>query len=282
MTKLYTKIDCPPLVPGLKLGDRILVLGSCFADSIGQKLIAAGFDACVNPFGTLYNPASVASAIRRLSDGTPFTESDCVPMGSGAGKICSWFHHTSFARESAEEFLSVANGSLEKAQMFWKSADVVIVTLGTAMVWKHDGTIVSNCLKRPAGEFTHEMLSVGQTSSYIKEINLCGKRVIYTVSPIRHMGADGARVNNVSKSTLQLALYEFPGAEYFPSYEIMMDELRDYRFYAADLVHPNQTAVDIIWERFLESAVDPQCLDRIRENEKAARRLAHRSILNTE
>lgn len=284
--KLTTPINCPPLPVQISLEDRILVLGSCFADRIGSRLAAAGFEVCVNPFGTLYNPASVAQALDRLSDPRPFTEADCVQMGAGAELVCSWSHHSSFARPDAASFLENANRSLAGAAAFRQRCTKLIVTLGTAFVWRlrDSGVVVSNCLKRPAAEFVHERLDEAQVLDCLERI--CppggGPEYIFTVSPIRHLG-DGAHENQLSKATLLLALDRFlagrSAAAYFPAYEILLDELRDYRFYAEDLLHPSETAVGWIWEAFLQAAVPPAELPRIAENEKAARRSAHRPIL---
>lgn len=268
-----------PQVP-FRLSDRIMLLGSCFADNIGARLSAAGFSTCVNPFGTLYNPESIRSAVARLDSVEPFGPDDCVPMGAGAGRICSFEHHTSFARQTAEVFLANANEELRKAREFWADANRVVLTLGTAFVWRHNGRTVSNCLKRPAAEFTRELLSVTQASEALRAIVAAHpeKRFLLTVSPIRHLG-DGAHANALSKASLLLAASSLPGSEYFPAFEILNDELRDYRFYADDLVHPSQAAVQFIWERFLETWVSPEDLQQIAANEKAARSKAHRQIL---
>lgn len=278
--KLSTKVIPDILEPPFRLGDRIVLLGSCFADNIGAKMAAAGFDVCINPFGTLYNPASIRSAVERLDGDDTFTADDCVPMGAGAGRICSFEHHSSFARPSAEEFLADANESLKRAREFWRSADRVVLTLGTAMVWTHGGRVVSNCLKRPASEFERLMLEESQIRECLQQIidSHPEKRFLLTVSPIRHMG-DGAHVNAVSKARLLLAAEACSGAAYFPAYEIVLDELRDYRFYAEDLVHPSPVAVEILWERFLDSCVAPEDRAAVAENEKAARSQAHRPNL---
>lgn len=276
--KLYTEVTIPGSPVSIGLGDRLMVLGSCFADEIGRRLRDGGFDVCINPFGTLYNPVSVMNSIARMDHCIPFVENDCVEMGAGAGLICSWWHHTSFARKDPSEFLKDANAALEEASSFWKSCNKVIVTLGTAMVWRlvSSGEIVSNCLKRPAAEFTHERLSVRTVSNMLRRLVSAhpDKEFLFSVSPIRHLG-DGAHANQLSKSTLLLAL-EDAEANYFPAYEILLDELRDYRFYSEDLTHPSKTAADIIWERFLDSAVPRQDRERIAANEKTARFAAHR------
>lgn len=276
--KFTTPVSAERLSTELALSDKIMVLGSCFADNIGQRLADSGFNVCVNPFGTLYNPASVATAVSRLTSGAPFTAGDCVEMGAGAGKICSFEHHTSFARPDAEDFLTAANSSLAEASAFWRSCNRVIITFGTAMVWIHGGKVVSNCLKRPAKEFSHEMLSVDEICRCISAITQTvpgveEKRFIFTVSPIRHPG-DGAHVNTLSKASLQLAVSR-SGCDYFPAYEIMLDELRDYRFYAEDLVHPSRQAVEYIYEKFRDAAFRPEDLPRIVSNEKSAAASRH-------
>lgn len=286
MIKLSTPVLMPQLPVQLSLADRIMVLGSCFADSMGSRLSAAGFDVCVNPFGTLYNPVSICNSVARLASGRPFAATDCVEMGAGAGLVCSWSHHTSFARPTAEEFLSVANSALEEAAAFWKTANKVLITLGSAMVWKlvEGGEVVSNCLKRPSAEFSHEMLGVQQIAVLLKMLveGNPGKEFIFTVSPIRHLG-DGAHANTLSKATLHLALArvmeQLSGAAcYFPAYEILLDELRDYRYFAEDLVHPSRVAEDIIWERFVAAAVVSGDQSQTALNEKAARQSAHRPL----
>ena len=115
MLKLQTKVECGTSPVRLSFSEGIMLLGSCFADNIGTRMADAGFDVCVNPFGTLYNPVSLRNAVARLESGAPFTEADCVEMGAGAGLVCSFHHHTSFARKTPEEFLSVANASLAAA-----------------------------------------------------------------------------------------------------------------------------------------------------------------------
>ncbi len=266
--------------------DKICVLGSCFADNIGDKMAELGFNACVNPFGTLYNPVSVCNSVSRLSSGIPFTEDECVEMGSGAGLVCSFSHHTSFARSTAEEFLDHANTSLAAASKAWNEAGKVIITLGTAWCFEYipTGEIVSNCLKIDQKLFRRKRLSVQETSVLLRNLvgRNPGKEFIFTVSPIRHL-KDGAHGNQLSKSILILAIEDVCNAfpercEYFPAYEILLDELRDYRFYAEDLVHPSQQAVSLIWNRFVDFAVPQSCLAELEARWKEARRSRHRNI----
>ncbi|MCD8313207.1 MAG: GSCFA domain-containing protein [Bacteroidales bacterium] len=364
MIKLQTPVAETPCSVSISYGDRIMILGSCFSDSIGKSLIDYGFDAMVNPFGTLYNPASIRSAIRRLASGKKFTEADCVPMGAlpkgrgrsdresvdsvsdddsqagaGTGKICSFSHHTSFARETSAEFLENANASLRAASEFFRSCNKVIITIGTAWGFRHLGSpeidrsntgwIVSNCLKRDAKEFSRERLSVSDCTYYLDDIiHLCKgpnrkkkrypsecetslwnlmyspawnefrfKEIIFTVSPIRHIG-DGAHGNQLSKSALLLAVDKVisgqtnetramrdpntactKGLDYFPAYEIMMDELRDYRFWAEDMVHPSAQAAAYITDRFLSRHLSPADRARLDANIRAYKHSLHRPIL---
>ena len=279
--KLFTRVEPGTSSVRISYEDNIFVLGSCFADSVGSKLANAGFNVCVNPFGTLYNPLSIAKAIKRLGDGNPFTEDDCVPMGAGAGLVCSFSHHTSFAKADAADFLYGANASLQEAALKWKTCNKVIISLGTIWCYFKDGEVVSNCLKRPQAEFERKALSLQETAAVLKEIvqENPDKEFIFTVSPIRHL-ADGAHANQLSKATLMLAVQEVlgPGREYFPAYEILMDELRDYRFYAEDLAHPSHVAEEYIWENFISFAVPQDQRERIGENLRVWRRSQHRPM----
>ena len=285
--KLFTQVACEKSIT-IAHSEPVCVLGSCFADEMGTRLEAAGFDVLRNPFGTLYNPASIAAAVERLDSAAPFTAADCVEMGAGAGRIGSFSHHTSFARPTAEEFLAHANARLKEDAARWHRCSTVILTLGTARVWRAlerpGQPVVANCLKRPAREFAHELLSVEACTDLLNSIIKAHpeKQFLLTVSPIRHLG-DGAHLNTISKSTLHLAIAsslagltgESPRAFYFPAYEILMDELRDYRFYADDLVHPSAAAVQILWERFLDACTDPADRERILAAERTSRASAH-------
>ena len=133
--KFSTQVSIEELPVRLEKEDKVMVLGSCFADNIGSRLPDAGFDARINPFGTLYNPASILKAVERLDSGHPFVEEDCVEMGAGAGLVCSFSHHTSFARPDKDSFLKNANEAFKDASAFWKECRKVIITLGTAYVW---------------------------------------------------------------------------------------------------------------------------------------------------
>lgn len=284
--KLQTPVETGRSAVCISLNDKIFVLGSCFADNMGQKMEDLGFDVCVNPFGTLYNPVSICNSVARLTSGIPFSKDECVQMGAGAGLVCSFSHHTSFARRTEDEFLNVANASLKEASLWWKAATKVIITLGTAWIYEYlrSGETVSNCLKIDAKEFSRRRLSVRETATLL--MNMIArhpeKEFMFTVSPIRHF-KDGAHGNQISKSTLLLALDEvlakFPErCEYFPAYEIVLDELRDYRFYAADMIHPSDQAVDYLWSRFVGFAVPPADLPELDSRRRGLLRSRHRPI----
>ena len=288
--KLQTPVTDEKCKVGISYSDKIMMIGSCFSDNIGRQLADYGFDVCVNPFGTLYNPISIKQSVELLTSDRFFTEEDCVEMGAGAGLICSFSHHTSFARKDRETFLHDANQALEKAREHFRSSNKVIITLGTSWCFRHTGTgrIVSNCLKRSGGEFVRERLSVTEVTQALESImDMCSdKEFIFTVSPIRHF-KDGAHGNQISKSALlvgideTLAKTDIQKADYFPSYEIMMDELRDYRFYAEDMCHPTQQAVDYIRERFLNWALPADEHPALEENIRLFKRSQHRQTLAT-
>ena len=290
MLKLQTPVSEGKSRIGISYKDRILMLGSCFSDSIGRQLADFGFNVCVNPFGTLYNPISILKSVERLASGKEFTDEDCIAIGAGDERICSFSHHTSFARGTREEFLDNANRALKEAREFFLNADKLIITLGTSWCFRHKDKdmTVSNCLKRPSGEFIRERLSVEETAAALSRIReLTDARIILTVSPIRHF-MDGAHGNQLSKATLLLGIEEFLAgcpvdlsmnprypAEYFPSYEIVMDELRDYRFYAEDMCHPSQQTVSHIRERFLDWALPDEEQDILKENIRTFRHGCH-------
>jgi hypothetical protein len=285
--KLQTPVGVGRSRISISLKDKVFVLGSCFADNVGGKMRDFGFDVEVNPFGTLYNPVSVCNSIARLTSAIPFAEKDCVQMGAGAGLFCSFSHHTTFARLTKEDFLQNANASLEAASAKWKEANKVIITLGTAWIYEYvrTGEVVANCLKIDAKEFSRKRLSVQTTAALLANMIMKhpDKQFIFTVSPIRHL-KDGAHGNQLSKSTLLLALEDIIGrmpdrCEYFPAYEIVLDELRDYRFYARDMVHPSDQAVDYLWSRFVDFAVPEAELPELEARHKEFLRSQHRSIL---
>lgn len=257
MVKLQTIVDIAPSPWKIGYEDNILLLGSCFADSIGQIMAEHYLNVTCNPFGTLYNPLSIAQALQ-MTEVLPLIEHD--------GLWHSMAHHGSFSRASRDEAEQAVKASIETMQAALQQASVVIVTFGTAWVYEMSGEIVGNCHKLPESSFTRRRLSVEEIVAAWQTIleRYPNKHWLFTVSPIRHI-RDGLHENQLSKATLLQAVEQIVNGKwtngkshYFPSYEIMLDELRDYRFYADDLVHPSSLAVRYIWERFADTFCTPQ------------------------
>ena len=270
----------------LDYNSKVMMLGSCFTTEVGKIMQDYRFDVMINPFGVLYNPASILSSVRRMVSNNSFTTDDVVetnPSDKGvARKYASFYHHSSFARLTPEEFLENANAHLSKAHAYLMEADTVIITLGTAWIFRHieKEIIVSNCHKRQAKEFYRELLTVEECKNCLQEIAelLPRKKIIFTVSPIRHF-KDGAHGNQISKSTLLLAIngimHSCADCSYFPSYEIMMDELRDYRYYAEDMVHPSPLAVKYIFEKFTHAHISPDAIKQMESNMRLTKAESH-------
>jgi hypothetical protein len=238
----------------------MMLFGSCFSENIGQKLLDLKFDVDMNPFGILYNPESIANSLRILLEKRVFTEGD---LFQDQGLWNSFCHHSRFSDVDLEVALKKINSRISSSHEFLKKADFLVITFGTSWVYelRETGQIVSNCHKIPADEFKRFRLEVSHITNVSRELLEQIRRfnpdlkVIFTVSPIRHW-KDGAVENQLSKATLLLAIdqllkgFENQDCAYFPSYELMMDELRDYRFYAEDMLHISPVAVDYIFERF--------------------------------
>jgi len=260
--KFSTVIQIPSTDIPIAHTSQIMLLGSCFSSHIGNLLLRHKFRVEENPFGILYNPFSISRTIRRLLSGIPFSESELIYY---QGFYHSMMHHGQFSDTEKK-------GCLEKIKVrFEPAADEIrrtthfLVTFGTAYAyrWKENGEIVGNCHQIPADRFIPVRLSMGEiVEEWKRVIGLVisenpGARFLFTVSPVRHW-KNGAHENQLSKSILHLAidslLQEFPEVVYyFPAYELMMDELRDYRFYADDMMHPSPLAIEYIWKRFSET-----------------------------
>ena len=252
----------------------IVSVGSCFAESMGSLLETYRFHCIVNPAGVLFNPSSMADLLDRLMRNEPFRKTDLFPH-QGVWK--SFSHHSRFADSDPARALDSMNASFIKAAPALKRADILMLTFGTAAVYFHKDLkkIVANCHRLPHDDFERRLLSVDEIAARYKDLfsQLFEKnpvlRCILTVSPVRHL-RDDPHENSVSKARLMAAVYEleklFPeSVYYFPAYEIMMDELRDYRFYEADMAHPNETASTYIWERFCEACVAERSLSFIKD-----------------
>lgn len=241
----------------------------------------------VNPNGVVYNPLSVARVIRNILQGKIYTERDLVHRN---GLWFSFDHYTRFAADSPEKCLAGINQANQQAHSFISKTKLIAVTFGTARVYRllTTGQVVANCHKIPAKEFSHNLLSadeiVSEWCDLMNEILTIHSdmRFLFTVSPIRHW-KDGAIGNQHSKAILIVAVHrlieKFPDkAFYFPGYEIMMDDLRDYRFYDADMLHPSQPAVDYIWHKFSEALIDREALHIAEKVHKIQQALSHRPV----
>ena len=257
-----TEIDITPLSQSISYGDGLLFLGSCFADEVGGICRGLGFNAQVNPFGVLYNPLSIANAINRLACGTPFSHEEVIKVGEEF--YCTFSHNTNFWHHTENDLLSHVNQSLKEASEHFAKSKWIVLSLGTAWVYRCRNTqeVVANCHKLPSQLFDRFCLSVEDASKCLSDLLQAfpEKQFIFTVSPLRHF-KDGLHGNQLSKSTLLLAVNQvcerFDNAHYFPAYEILLDELRDYRFYKEDMIHPTDQAVRYIWEKFVEFAINP-------------------------
>ena len=278
-----TEINTSPLSQTIVYGDGLLFLGSCFADEIGAICRGLGFNAQVNPFGTLYNPASIAQSINRLQNGQSFTHDEVIKVGEEF--YCTFSHNTDFWCSSQETLLERVNAHLSEAHNQFTVAKWVIISLGTSWVFRDKVTreVVSNCHKLPANRFDRVFLSTEQSTMILKELlaTFPDKQIIFTVSPLRHI-KDGLHENQVSKAALLLAVdgvcKAFGNAHYFPAYEILLDELRDYRFYKEDMVHPTDQAVRFIWEKFVEFAIDPSEYPAMKAAEELKQMLQHKPL----
>jgi hypothetical protein len=280
---LQTEIKIKPMEQTIAYGDGLLFLGSCFADEVGSICRGLGFNAMVNPFGVLYNPASIAQSVERMNSGKSFCHDDVIRVGEG--QYCTFSHNTAFWRSSEEALLQQVNQSLDEAHAHFLDSKWVVISLGTSWVFKSKETqeVVSNCHKLPANQFERRFLSVEQSSQYLYRIvhQHPEKQFIFTVSPLRHL-KDGLHENQLSKAALLLAVDEVckkhDNAHYFPAYEILLDELRDYRFYKEDMVHPTEQAVRFIWERFTDFAIDPKEKPAMQAATELKQMLQHRAV----
>lgn len=264
--KFRTELKIAPFPRPIGYRDSILSIGSCFADEVGQRLSADKFRATCNPLGTLFNPLSILGLMERATADRLFTAEEVQQHPSGGAFLFGL--PTRFTASESGELLLTANKALRQTRTCFEEADHLLVTFGTAYIYRlaATGEVVVNCHKQPHDLFRRERLTVNQIvepwAEFIKQHP--NKQFILTVSPIRHLG-DGLEGNAVSKSILRLAVdqlvEQLPNAHYFPAYELLLDDLRDYRFYADDLCHPSRQAVEYIYEKFAEAAFTPETLE---------------------
>lgn len=270
----------------ISLNTPILTVGSCFADAIGSRLAASKVPTLVNPFGTIFNPVSIEKCIVNILDNQEINKRLYFQNQT------VWFHHdwhSSFWGNTQEQLEQQLETQAQNVVDWIDKTKFLIITLGTAFVYRHlaTGQIVSNCHKVPSQMFQRELLSVEQVVESVA--NICRKikiqapdlQIVLTVSPVRHT-RDTLPLNAVSKSVLRVACHELTrtlkDVQYFPAYELLLDDLRDYRFYKPDLIHPTETAEDYIFEHFATAYFDQSLKDFLREWQKVRQALAHRPL----
>lgn len=267
--------------------DNVVLLGSCFSDNIGHKMHGALINATINPMGTLYNPMSIASGVSRLIDCRPMAGQELFMQG---GVWNSYDFHSRHSFPDKQVTLDRMNQRIDLGHKALEEAQLLTITLGTAIVYrlKATGEVVANCHKVPQHEFEHKMATVDamvneldKMLTRLHEFNPT-LRIILTVSPIRHI-ADGLDVNSLSKASLRVAINDVMDrhseyCDYFPAYEIMLDDLRDYRFYSNDMVHPSDVAVEYIWQAFQATYLDDHSALAVARCERIHKRLQHRPM----
>ncbi|QSE97034.1 GSCFA domain-containing protein [Fulvivirga lutea] len=279
-----TELNITPSKDKITLSTPILTIGSCFSDNIGEKLEENKFQVLSNPFGTVYNPISIFKLLNTaVSQNLPEADSYLTNDGLHA----NYDFHSSFSSLHQGDLEESIEESISKTHQFLKSAKVIIITFGTAFVYRRidNNTIVANCHKVPAKEFNKELLSHEAICNQFKVTYMQLKafnpdlRFMLTVSPVRHI-KDTLELNSVSKSALRTACHslqeEYDDITYFPSYEIQLDDLRDYRFYKSDMLHPTEEATDYIWNKFAECNFDKNTIEFINEWAKIKRAIDHK------
>lgn len=279
-TEYNTRLHTPAIIHT----DRIITFGSCFSDSMGAKLKGNKFDTLINPFGTTYNPFSIHKLLEMAID----NQSPAVDTYLQHGTIFSNYDfHSSLSELNQHSLLENINGKIHTVHHFLKQCRFLFITYGTAWVYERNdnGTIVANCHKQPSVLFTKRLLSpeavlqsfkqmVGKLQKFNPEL-----QIILTLSPVRHI-KDTLELNSVSKSILRLVCHSLIhtnlNVDYFPAYEIMMDDLRDYRFYSSDMIHPNATAEEYIWEKFIDRYFEKATKDIVSQWQSISKALLHK------
>lgn len=284
MKNFRTLVSPDKLAFSISHADKLLSIGSCFSENIGKKFTEYKFTVNVNPFGQQYNPHSIANAINRLLDPTAYSEDDLILHDE---LYHSFDHHGSFSGSHPATALQQINGNLQQAAKDLRQATVLFLTFGTSHVfeWKQNGKIVSNCHQLSGNHFTRRLMKPDEIVSVLStalqqliklrpEIN-----IVLTVSPVRYF-AFGAAENSVSKAHLFTAIYELQHLHsqccYFPAYELVIDDLRDYRFFAEDMLHPNYQATDYVWQKLCDSLIAPPTIPLMRQMDELFAAVKHR------
>lgn len=257
-----TELKLKPWSERLDYRSRIVSLGSCFANNIAKRLAASKFKVTESPTGILFNPASIAHSMELMVGDHSVDPQSLIRLGA---RVLSYDFHSALSGQSVESATEIMNEALHSGGQAIKHSDIIIITLGTAWVYRlrSTGKVVANCHKQPASNFSRELLSTDECVECLERIvALAPRRVVFTLSPVRHLG-EGLEDNSLSKATLRVAIGRVCAAHpervgYFPSYEIMLDDLRDYRFYASDMLHPSDLAVDYIVDKFYDIALSEE------------------------
>ncbi|MBS4042725.1 MAG: GSCFA domain-containing protein [Chitinophagaceae bacterium] len=268
--KFRTELDIKKLEPSITHKNKLMLVGSCFTENIGEKLRKHKFEIFENPNGILFNPVSVSEAIINVIENKVYTEKDLFEWNEG---FHSWQHHSRFSGTSIDDALQKINSTTEAAHQFLKKADYILITLGSAWVYTltekainaTKGTVAANNHKAPNDWFEKRLLRVDQAilvlATMLDKLGAFNPniKIIFTISPVRHL-REGHINNNRSKAVLIQAVHDLleklPKLNYFPAYELVIDDLRDYRFYAEDLVHPNYYATQYVWEKFVDACMN--------------------------
>jgi hypothetical protein len=267
----------------LEISDKVMLSGSCFTEHLGARFRQYHFPTIQNPNGIIFNPVSISKSITSYISNRKYTSADIF---FNREWWTSWDHHTSFSHSDPEQLLQMINRSQQEAHDFLKTADWLIITLGSAFVYQlENGEVVANCHKVPADKFRKKLMHpedvLSVLDNMIHRLFMYNEklRIIFTISPVRHL-RDGFIENNRSKAMLIQTVHhlvdKFQGLYYFPAYELVIDDLRDYRFYAEDMVHPNYLATDYVWEKFCEACITKSSRDIMKEINQVNAAKAHK------
>jgi hypothetical protein len=290
--KLTTEIPLQLSSSPIDYDSKLLSLGSCFAEHIGDKLTYYKFKTTQNPFGILFHPQVLLNVLEKALSNQAFSAEDVFQQDQ---KWHSFYAHSKLSRTSSLEILAELSSAGKELKTACIESSHILITLGTSFVYKHiaSGQRVANCHKVPQARFEKQLISVEELHQILSRLVNCIREInpkaniIFTVSPIRHI-KDGMIENSRSKSHLISALHSVleevssPKIQYFPSYELMMDEFRDYRFYKRDLIHPSEVAIDMIWEKFMYSFISKGSYEDMAKVEKLQKSFAHRSMDSSE
>jgi len=284
--KFRTEVEIPNSETKIEIEDQIFSIGSCFATEISDLLQTGQIQTLNNPFGTIFNPFSINNSIKRLHDARYYSEEDLISFNE---EVISLDHHTSFNSRFLHQTLDKINSKIEEGNRFLQNTNWVLITYGTSFIYEFlpKKKLVANCHKIPGKYFEKRLLthleltdSIYETIVNLKDITNPNVQILFTVSPVRHT-KDGFVENSLSKSKLITAIHEilpqFENCQYLPVYEILMDDLRDYRFYKEDLIHPNSQAINYIWEKFGNAYFSDETMDFVEENFKIDKALSHKN-----